>query len=657
MDKKLEMEELIEKIKDANRKYYLLGESDISDAEYDSLVESLRLLDPKNPFLNKVGDDSSKNKVTLPITMGSLNKCRPDDNNLVKLYNKQDLVKMPKLDGLSGLAEYKDGKFIKLYTRGSGYEGQEITYRGNLMNFPKEIDTGIFPGTTYIIGEMIISKENFKKVQGSYKHPRNTVGGTLRPILTDEDYSKVDDSIKYNCSLIDFVVYGVVNEDGDEEYLPLFTDTLRMLEKMGFITAEYETVNCNDITPKYLSDQIRYYKTSYSYLTDGIVLRVNNQKIFNALGKEANGLNPKGSRAIKANLDDQFSQVGTIKDIEWNISKRGLFVPTVLLRDTLLFDGVEVDRVNGINVAYVKENNWGPEARIKLVRSGDVIPRIIATDSRNAKPLNIPTECPYCHSKLEDNGTHIYCPNSNCRGRDREGIISFFTLLKIENVSYETIASLYDLGFTTIESLLQVTYNTLIALDGYQAKKAISVENGLKNALKDITLAKLLYISQCFQNEKTSLGETKLQWIVDAYGEDILISDLDGTLGRELSIEVLENTKGLAEASISLFKDGYAKFKQLYLRLKPFITFSKPQFDSNILEGKVFAFTGFRNANLENLIIRNGGEVKGVSKKTTVLFAANMDSTKAKVAAKNGTPIIPAHESQKYIEDLLQEKQ
>lgn len=651
-------EELVEKIKKANRDYYLLGESDLSDAEYDQLVEELRKLNPNHPILNKVGDDSeATNKVKLPVLMGSLNKTRPDEGDIARLFAKQDLVRMPKLDGLSMLIEYENGKYKTLYTRGNGYEGQDITGRGQFMNFPKELSEEFSDGTTYVIGEAVISRENFKKMKGEYKHPRNAVGGTLRPYVLDSEYKDVSDDIKQNCQLIDIVTYGMICA----KEFKFFSDILRTLKNLGFLTAEYEVINCNNITPNYMAKSIKDFRTNYAYLTDGIVLRLNNMVLFNSLGKEANGLNPRGARAVKASLEDQFSQVGIIDHIEWEISKRGNFVPVVWLKEPVLFDGAEVVKISGNNVKYVRENHWAPGVKVKIIRSGDVIPRIVGQNSTGTEKLDIPTTCPYCQSKLEENDAHIYCPNQNCIGKTRAGIINFFTALNLEDVSYQTIASLFDAGFNTIEKLLTIRYNQLIAMEGYQAKKAITVERELNNSLNGITLAKLMYISQCFMNEKTSLGETKLQWVIDAYGEDSILSSLNNEKDengnfKKLSPEVLSTINGFGEASINLFKDNWKAFKLLYQSLKPFITFKQPDLVSNKLEGMSFAFTNFRDPQLEELIVKNGGSVKGVSKKTSFLFAASMESTKAKAAQKYGIPIIPSYQAKECLEKLLEQE-
>ena len=649
----MELKELEEKIKQANKDYYLQGVAKITDEEYDTLVQELKQLDPKNPILTKVGDDSeSENKIKLPNIMGSLNKTHPEDNDIEKLYSKYNLVMMPKLDGISMQIEYRDGKFYKLYTRGNGFEGQDITARGNYMNFPKILKK-FKPNTiTYIFGEAVVSRSNFQKAKGEYKHPRNFVGGTLRPILTNKEYEKLDEDIKYNCSLIDIVVFNAIIPGLKNK---TFNSKMNFIEnELQFKTANHEVYIANSITTNIMEEKLNYYMTKYDYLTDGIVLRVNDEGIFDSLGLEANGLNPKGARAVKPSLEKQFSQIGEIKEIEWNISKRGLFIPTIILKNPIYFDGVEVTRINGCNAKYVEENSWVEGAKVKVIRSGGVIPRIIATKSDS--PAILPDTCPYCNTKLEFD-THLYCPNINCSGRKRSTIIEFFNALELPDVSYETIAGLYDKGYNSIEKLLSITYKDLIQLEGYQASKAVTVERELNHALQDITITKLMYISQLFSNEKTSLGETKLSWIVDAYGEDKILASLnnerdkDGSL-KKLSPTVLTEIKGLGQSGIELFTKNWIDFKKLYMNLKPFLKLKRHILITGTLTGKIFTFTQFRDKELEDLIISNGGQIKGISKKTTALFAAGESSKLAK-AQEYGISIIRADKAKDYLIDLL----
>ena len=647
----MEVKELVEKIKKANRDYYLEGMSELSDQEYDALVAELREKDPNNNILLKVGDDSeAENKVQLPNIMGSQNKVRPTDGEIQKLYSGYLMTLMPKLDGISKQIEYEDGKFKRLLTRGNGFIGQDITARAKYMNFPKEVP---MKGMSYIFGEAVVTRLNFKQAKGSYKHPRNFVGGTLRPILTNKEYEKVDEAIKFNCGLIDIVAFNA-KYVGDDQVTSFSAKLDFLKSKCKFKTVDHVLLDCKDLTPDFMDSKIKEFRSYYPYLTDGIIVRIDNIPLFTKMGLEANDLNPKGSRAVKADLEKQFSQIGTIKEVEWNISKRGIFVPRVILTEALNFDGAEVDKINGVNAEYVQQNGWVPGARVKVIRSGDVIPRIIATDSN--QEAVIPQECPYCHSKLVFD-TVLYCPNDSCQGRTRESFIKFFTSLDMEDVSSETISNLYDKGYNTYEDLLNIKYEDLIRMEGYQATKAVKVHKEIKGCLKNITLAKLMYISQVFMNERTSLGETKLQWVIDAYGEENILASLNGEKDeagnfKKLDPAVLASISGFGDASIALFTSNYINFKKLYLRLKEYVSFKAPEVVGDKLKGMIFTFTQFRDKDLEDIITRNGGQVKGISKKTTALFTAGA-STKTTTAEKYGVPIIAAPKAREYIMNLL----
>ena len=154
-----------------------------------------------------------------------------------------------------------------------------------------------------------------------------------------------------------------------------------------------------------------------------------------------------------------------------------------------------------------------------------------------------------------------------------------------------------------------------------------------------------------------ALGETKLSWIVDAYGEDKMLASLnnevnpDGSL-KKLDPNVLLEIKGLGQSGIEIFTSNYIAFKSLYMRLKPFIKLKENILITGALTGMIFTFTQFRDKELEDLITQNGGQVKGISKKTTALFAAG-ESTKLAKAQEYGIPIIRADQAKDYLMNLL----
>jgi DNA ligase (NAD+) len=655
----MEVKDLEAIIKKANQDYFTKGSYDLEDDEYDNLLKQLEELDPNNPLLHQVGDNTStENKAKLPVIMGSQKKFRIGECDLKKIFPENTiLTKMSKLDGLSMLIEYdENGDYQHLYTRGNGLEGQDITYRGSLMKFPKKLPESLMVkgSHTYLSGEAVVSDENYKKVKGSYKHKRNFIGGTLRPILTDEKYKEVSDDVKFNCSLIDIVIWEMPS--AEELGLTSLFETLEKLEQVGFKTTFHEKINSNDLDDEKVENFIKYLKSDdYPYLCDGAVFKIDNTEIFNKLGKEADGLNPKGSRAIKLPLEKQFVEKGEIAQVIWEMSKRGLMKPVIILKEGLNFDGATITRINGVNAKYVEEGNWQPGTIIQIIRSGDVIPRIIYSYP-NPNPVQIPTTCPFCGEPLQSTGTDLYCANENCAGRNQKEVVAFFSDLKLEDVGATTIEDLFEKGFNTYEKLLGITYDQIINLPGYQAKKALNISKKLNNCLKDISLGKLMAVSQCFQNEKNSLSEKRFEMILDCLGEENVRNNLDGVLvdGEKVKLasSKLIEVNGLGEGIIDLFKSKYAKFKTLYNRIKPYVKIVSKRVYTGKMEGMSFCFTQFRDKSLEELIINNGGKVGGLTKKTTCLFFAG-DSGKMKKAKEYGIETVPAIKAREYLEEIL----
>lgn len=317
----------------------------------------------------------------------------------------------------------------------------------------------------------------------------------------------------------------------------------------------------------------------------------------------------------------------------------------------VILDGKNLTHVNLYNAKEVINKHCSEGSIVTVIFSGDVIPRIINIEPNFDKEVQIPTTCPFCGEPLQSTGTDLYCNNKSCPGRNQKEVVAFFAALKLDEVGATTIEDLFEKGFNSYEKLLGITYDQIINLPGYQAKKALNISKQLNNCLKDISLGKLMSISQCFQNEKNSLSEKRFEMILDCLGEENVLSNLNGekvVLAASKLIEV----NGLGEGIIELFKSNYSKFKSLYNRIKPFTKIVKKRVYTGKMEGMSFCFTQFRDKSLEDLIINNGGKVGGLTKKTTCLFFAG-DSGKMKKAKEYGIETIPAIKAREYLEEIL----
>lgn len=658
----IDVDQLEQIIRQANDEYYNQGASSLTDDQYDSLVDQLKTVRPDSKVLNEVGADVGSQSVPLPVCMGSQTKVRIGESDLTQLFDGDvRVVQMAKLDGLSMLIEYRNGKFNRLLTRGDGYSGQDITARGMLMSFPKHLPDCLNRSEyVYLCGEAVISSANYAKVKGNYKHRRNFVGGTLRPSVCNAKFNDVEDYVKYNCSLIEVVIWDIPS--AHDLGIKTLSQGLDILADNGFSVVYHKVINSSKLNDNYAENLIKALKTKYKYLCDGIVIKIDDVDLFVSKGKDANGLNPTGSRAVKLPLEKQDSAVAIIRDIKWEISKRGLFIPVLEIvgqdGNPINLQGRTLTNVSGVNLGYVKANGWHKGSKIVVIFSGDVIPRVIHTfpDNDHCQP-DVPSTCPYCGTPLQSTGVSLFCPNRDCCGVTKKQVTAFFGSMKIDNIGETTVSDLYDRGFNSIPKLLTIKYSDLIALPGYQARKALTVSKSLNNCLNNVTLTKLMSFSQCFHNEKTSLSEKRLELIVESLGEHVVLDNLRDKVDDDgnrikLPVSKLLNTRGLSNTTVELFKKGYVNFKSIFKTIEPYI---KLRVSTNIvgkLTGMSFCFTQFRDSDLEQLIISNGGKVGNLTKATTVLFFAG-GSTKMDKAIKYQIPTVPKNSAREYVERLL----
>jgi DNA ligase (NAD+) len=640
---------------------YYLGMPKVSDEVFDARVIELKEKYPDDPFWLTVGTSSRANAVKLPHKKGSLDKEYPDTiknwvKNILKKYPNCNFFVSPKIDGLSITLVYEGGHFIRAYTRGDGLYGQDVTERFKYI-VPQQIK---YKKKVELDGECTCTLFKFKNYEDDFAFPRNFTVGVLRPAVKNTDYKKLlqqDSSLRMKLRDLTFICFNANFENCKSK-----VSQLEKATKMGFKTVLQPTKKSqewgikNKLGENWCKKACRYAYDKIGVYCDGIVVEVDDLSVAKKLGVEVNGLNPKGSRAVKLRPEDQPYEIATIKNIEWNLSKRGIFIPRVNLKPVVL-KGAEFNWVNGISYKYVEEGQWGEGGKIKLIRSGDVIPRIMGT-VKPSKKNNCPFVCPYCGTKLkikisyDDDGEitnkHLICPNKNCEGIKSNKVVKYFEVLGIDDVAGATISKLYEEGYTTVKKIYNVKEEALLKLDRFQQAKTDKVINGLKKARK-LKLCTFMYASGFFDSHSTGLGETKLQWFIDYFG-------IDNILSGKINLEVMPEIENVKEKVWDLFVSGFENWHNFYLKLKNIVSFSdfdKKKLNSKKLKGEVFCFTGFRDKHLVEIIENNGGIYKdNLTKKTTILFAAK-NSNKTQRAEKEGIKVIPYMEAEKFLNKIL----
>lgn len=585
---------LVETLKKLSYHYYNTDESLVPDAIYDLLRDTLEEKDPTNPFLKEIGAPISKDSVELPHFMASLNKVKPNKGlkEWIKKYNGP-YVLSDKLDGVSGLL-VKGKNTTKLYTRGDGKYGQDISYLIPYVVWTKSLER--MPFKTVIRGELIISKQNFKKISKDFKNARNAVAGLVNSKNYSLEVAKLTHFVGYS------LIHPVLKQ----------TEQYEKLTEWKFPCVDYRVKS--QITDEYLINYLSERRDNGKYEVDGIVV-ADNSNVYQYPKK-----NPDHAFAFKTLLNDQIAET-TILEVEWTPSKDGYIKPRIRVKPVDI-TGVVVKYATAKNAKYVVDLKLGPGAIIKLVRSGDVIPDILKV-VKPAKEPQMP-EIPY---KWNKTGVDVIVKDIHGAAADTikvKQITYFFRTLGVKYISEGIITKLVDNGYDSIIKILDGKINKMAQIDGIGEKVLSKIFDNIITIFETTSLEVLMAASNTFGR---GIAVKKLKIIVDAYPN---IMDINITKKQILDLQ------GFDDITTSQFIEGIDKFKNFFEELEEIdrITVShlkKPK--KNTLKGNKFSgqkvvFTGFRNKDWEEFITSQGGEISGtVSKNTTLLVHKNSDNS------------------------------
>lgn len=397
------MTELEHKIEQAAQKYYTDGSSELTDAEFDALVDQLRSENPDSELLKTVGWGYKVSKDNTPGQKyihkygkaGSLDKAYNfDEINLMLTVSEVDIS--AKLDGLSVVLYYESGKLVQALTRGDGTFGIDITPK--VMNIiDDKLQDNWFSGA--IRGEIIMSYDNFKRFQELHpeaKNPRNSAAGLINNKQVSEDLRFVE--------IIPYSVVGIepeVRTNHAAEFETIFAVRKFIARNFSkFVMGSRSRI----YRESYLEDFSKYFEAwSAEYPIDGLVLTLPNVNLAN------NGEVKQDSQAFKFKSEVANS---TVVDIEWNMSKTNYAIPRVKIEPVQLA-GTTVQYCTGYNAQYISENNLGIGAVVEVEKRGEIIPninKVIAVSNS----CELPKFCPYCNCELRWEGVHLACKNPAC---------------------------------------------------------------------------------------------------------------------------------------------------------------------------------------------------------------------------------------------------
>ena len=586
----------------------------MTDNQYDILEDYISDKYPTNEVIHKIGAPVERNKVTLPYQMGSMDKIKPDTGALANWMAKYrgPYVLSCKLDGVSGLYT-TEGSAPKLYTRGDGKVGQDVSHLIPHLRLPKT--KGIV-----IRGEFIIPKSVFdSKYKTKFANPRNMVAGII-------NHKSINEAIKD----LQFVAYEVI------------VPVKKPSEQMEFLTTlDVEVVlwkTESAITNELLSETLVDWRKNYIYEIDGVIV-TNDAKYSRKDG------NPDHAFAFKMVLSDQVAEAKVV-DVIWSPSKDGYLKPRVQI-EPINLGGVRIEFATGFNGAFINDNKVGVGAVIELIRSGDVIPHIrkVTMPAEEAKMPSVPFKWNDTHVDimLEDLDSNETVKEKNITG--------FFRGIGVEGLSSGNVARIIQAGYDTVPEIIKMDVNDLLQVEGFKDKTANKLYNGIKEKIDAASLITLMSASNVFGR---GFSGKKTELIIEAYPDVLLSKESDAQKVAKIS-EIKGMAQKTAEAFVERIPDfiNFIKEAGLVKKLAQEVTEKKQVDESHPLFGKTIVMTGFRDTQIQEDIKNVGAKLgSSVSKNTFIVLVKDKDDDtgKAADARKLGVTLMTPEEfSKKYL--------
>ena len=638
MDKKARLYELIDILNEAADYYYNKNKEKLSNLEYDKLYDELVLLEEETGIIKadspsqRVGYSVAEGleKFTFDTPMLSLDKTKSVDKLAEFLKDKEGILSY-KLDGLTVVLTYENGRLINAVTRGNGLVGEVIT--DNAKHF-KNLPIGIpYKERLVIRGEAVISYFDFDKINSlfeqevdRYKNPRNLCSGTVRAL---------DSSVVAKRG-VHFFVFGIV--EGLNE-LNTYFERFEYLSNLGFEIVEYSLVDNQSIYKK--EEEFSHRVAAYPYPVDGLVLLFNDIEYGLSLGSTSKF--PRNAIAFK--WQDENVET-TLKEVFWNASRTGRINPIAIF-EPIEIEGTTVSRASVHNLSMVKALKLGIGDKIKVYKANMIIPQI-SENLTLSDNLSIPKNCPVCDSVLEiddnDGIQVLYCRNEDCSAKRIKSFELFvsrdgFNIDGLSTAGLELfIARGYIHEFYDIFNLEQYK-SELESLDRMGEKSISNLLVAIEKA-KDISLSAFIYslgIAQIGKSTAKLLAKEykTIQALIRADKESLIGIDGIGDVVADGILNYFSNKNNIdvIEKLISVVRIKEVEVKE--------------ENNSGIF-GKTFVITGklnhFENrGELQSKIESFGGKVtNSVTKKTDYLINNDVmsNSSKNKKAKDLNIPII-----------------
>lgn len=649
------IKELIEILNRAAKAYYQESREIMSNLEYDALYDELCQLEKEtgivygnSPTVN-VGYEllSELPKEAHESPMLSLDKTK-EREALRSWLNGREGILSWKLDGLTIVLTYKEGRLFKAVTRGNGEIGEVITNNARtFQNIPARIP---FEGELVIRGEAVIRYSDFEKINASiedadakYKNPRNLCSGSVRQ-LNNEITAKRN---------VNFYAFNLVKAEGRES-VSVEADFNWLLEQ-GFDVVEYKKVTPNNIvdTICWFADRITDEENPMDLPSDGLVLTFDDIAYGRSLGRTAKF--PRNAIAFK--WADELATTHLL-EVEWSPSRTGLINPVAIFEPVEL-EGTTVSRASLHNISILEGLELGIGDEISVYKANMIIPQVAENFTKSGNMV-YPDHCPACGGITEIRMTNevksLYCTNPLCSAKKIKLFSHFVSrdAMNVDGLSEATLDKMIEKGFLTeLPDLFHLFdyAQEIQTMEGFGKKSCDNLLASIEKS-KKVMMPNFIY----------SLGILN----IGLANAKLICKELNYDMDRirHASVEDLTAIGGIGEVIAKTIMDYFANehnskiLDQLLKEVELLVPETTVSEGGPSLAGKVFVITGsvnhFKNRNeLKAKVEELGGKVTGsVTGKTDYLI--NNDNTssssKNKKAKELNVPIITEEEFLKMIE-------
>lgn len=652
---KSEITAINKRLIEAAESYYQKNTEIMTNREYDELYDMVLNYEKENGVI-----DNSITQMVGHVLMTELPKDEHEHKalSLNKTKSISELIKWLddkkgclswKLDGLTIVATYDDGKLTKAVTRGDGIEGEIITHNAKFFKgLPSKIT---YKGHLVCRGEALITYPEFERINAEianiddkYENPRNLVSGTIRQLDSKKARER---NVLFNAFELVTTSDGMPNNS--------FYETLEWLNGLGFITVEHYLVDKLNIEDKV--NELCKLIEEKDFPSDGLVLMYDDIEYGISLG--STNKYPRSGKAFK--WEDELKET-TITDIKWQPSRTGLINPVVVY-DPVRLEGTTISNATANNLSIMEEKGISIGSKILVYKANKIIPTIDRVVEKNGS-LIIPDTCPVCGAKTiiktsEKGIKTLNCPNNECLAKNVKAFVHFASrkAMNIKGLSDATIEKFIGAGFiSTFADLFKLEDHKeeIMKLEGFGKKSFARLQSSIQKS-RTVALSSFL-IGLGIPNVGSDVSEK----IAEKSNYDY--NDLIELLNKKYDFTLID---GIGEIINKSLYDWYASLtdktkRENFDELVSFMIFKKPNekvISGTKLSGLKFVihgtFSDFANKKeIQTFIEENGGTIVGsVSGATSYVLSddINDQSSKTKKAKEMGIPIITGKDLKKLI--------